>query len=126
MDFEAFWGLADRDWTRSGLTLAEGATLAKRLLESALVPEAVLCLAAHAEVFIALASGRCEVKVLTAKEMEKWAGFAFHRGVVAVARRPAPLTLEAFLIGNPTPRRLAVAPNLTFYRYQISFKLQKV
>jgi tRNA G18 (ribose-2'-O)-methylase SpoU len=113
MDFEAYWGLKDRDWARSGVTLAEGATLVRRLLASKLTPEAVLCLPAHEAEFSALAAGRCEVKVLSPKEMDKWAGFAFHRGVVAVARRPAPLTLEQFLAGSPAPRRLAVAPNLT-------------
>jgi len=113
MDFEKYWGLNDRDWTRSGLTLAEGALLARRLLASTLVPEAVLCLPAHEVEFSALAAGRCEVKVLTPAEMDQWAGFAFHRGVVAVGRRPAPVSLEAFLAREPAPRRLAVAPNLT-------------
>lgn len=110
---EAFWGFTDKHWTRSGLTLAEGVTLASRLLTSPLVPEAVVCLAAHEEEFLTLAAGRCPVTVLTQAEMEKWAGFAFHRGVLAVARRPALLTLEAFLSRSVPPRRLAVAPNLT-------------
>lgn len=109
---EAFWGFSDRQWTRSGLTLAEGVTLATRLLTSSLVPEAVLCLEPHAAEFEALAGGRCPVCVATTSQMEQWAGFAFHRGVVAVARRPAPWSLEAFLSG-PGRRRLAVAPNLT-------------
>ena len=113
MDFEAYWGLKDRDWARSGVTLAEGATLVRRLLSSTLTPEAVLCLAAHEAEFLALAGGRCEVNVLSPQEMERWAGFAFHRGVVAVARRPAPLTLAQFLARSPASRRLAVAPNLT-------------
>jgi tRNA G18 (ribose-2'-O)-methylase SpoU len=113
VDFEAYWGLSDRDWTRSGLTLAEGTLLARRLLQSRLQPEAVLCLPAHEAEFSELAAGRCELKVLSPQEMDQWAGFAFHRGVVAIARRPPPLTLEAFLAGEPAPRRLAVAPNLT-------------
>ena len=100
---EAFWAFTDKQWTRSDLTLAEGATLARRLLESALVPEAVLCLERLEAEFSALAGGRCPVTVLTPAEMEKWAGFAFHRGVVAVAQRPAPLTLEAFLNRSPAP-----------------------
>jgi len=110
---EAFWAFTDRQWTRSDLTLAEGATLARRLLASSLVPEAVLCLASHEAEFRILAADRCPVTVLSPAEMEKWAGFAFHRGVVAVARRPAPLGLEEFLAGQPAPRRLAVAPRLT-------------
>ena len=113
MGFDEFWGLGDKDWSRSGLTLAEGATLVRRLLLSPLVPEEVLCLAAHEPTYTALAAGRCPVRVLTPGEMEQWAGFAFHRGVVAVARRPVPLTLERFLSSSPEPRRLAVAPNLT-------------
>ena len=113
MDFEAYWGLTDRDWARSGVTLAEGATLVRRLLASTLTPEGVLCLPAHEAEFSILAGGRCEVKVLTAQEMDRWAGFAFHRGVVAMARRPVPLPLAEFLARSPSPRRLAVAPNLT-------------
>jgi tRNA G18 (ribose-2'-O)-methylase SpoU len=110
---EAFWAFTDRQWTRSDLTLAEGSTLAKRMLASSLVPEAVLCLATHETEFVALAAGRCPVTVLTPAEMDQWAGFAFHRGVVAVARRPEPLSLESFLSKTPAPRRLAVAPRLT-------------
>lgn len=110
---EGFWGFTDRQWTRSDLTLAEGVTLARRLLTSSLVPEAVLCLAAHEQEFALLAGGRCPVTVLTPAEMDRWAGFAFHRGVLVVARRPQPLDLETFLGRNPTPRRLAVAPRLT-------------
>lgn len=111
--FEAFWGFSDRQWTRSELTLAEGPTLAKRLLASSLVPEAVLCLAPYEVEFTELCAGRCPVTVLSQTEMEKWAGFAFHRGVVAVARRPQPVTLEEFLSRTPGPRRLAVASRLT-------------
>jgi len=51
--------------------------------------------------------------VLSPAEMDRWAGFAFHRGVIAIARRPEPLSLEAFLTATPAPLRLAVAPNLT-------------
>lgn len=108
---EGFWEFNDRQWTRSDLTLAEGPTLARRLLASSLVPEAVLCLESHEPEFRSLAAGRCPVTVLTQPEMERWAGFAFHRGVLAVARRPQPLSLAAFLSG--APRRLAVAPRLT-------------
>jgi tRNA G18 (ribose-2'-O)-methylase SpoU len=107
------WGRSDREWTRSGLTLAEGATLVERLLASPLEPEGVFCLAAHEATAFIWAQGRCAVNVLTEPEMHRWAGFAFHRGVVAIARRPAPLTLEAFLSQDPAPRRLAVAPRLT-------------
>ena len=110
---EAFWGFTDRHWTRSGLTLAEGVLLARRLLSSPLVPEAVICLARHEQEFVELAAGRCPVTILSPAEMEKWAGFAFHRGVLAVARRPEPLRLEAFLARSPAPQRLVVAPNLT-------------
>lgn len=111
--FEAFWGLGDRDWTRSGLTLAEGPLLARRLLESGLVPEGVLCLAEHAPAFTALAGDRCPVTVLTQNDLERWAGYAFHRGVLAVGRRPPALGLEAALARGPGLRRLAVAPRLT-------------
>jgi len=113
MEFDEFWGLKDKDWSRSGLTLAEGSLLVRRMLSSSLVPEAVLCLPAHEAEVQVLAAGRCPVRVLTPAEMDQWAGFAFHRGVVAIARRPRPLSLEAFLTRSPSPRRLAVAPNLT-------------
>lgn len=110
---EGFWAFTDRQWTRSSLALAEGVLLARRLLASPLVPEAVLCLAHHEQEFTALAAGRCPVTVLSQAEMEQWAGFAFHRGVLAVAQRPSALSLEAFLSRSPAPRRLAVAPRLT-------------
>lgn len=109
---EGFWGFTDRQWTRSGLTLAEGVTLVRRLLESPLDPEGVYCTEAHGPQMLELVAGRCPVHLLTQAEMERTAGFAFHRGVAAVARRPAALSLEAFL-GAALPRRLAVAPRLT-------------
>jgi len=110
---EVFWGFSERQWTRSGLTLAEGVTLATRLLQSPLVPESVVCLAAHEAEFVALARGRCPVTVVSDEQMQAQAGFAFHRGVIAVAQRPRALTLEEFLTSRPAPLRLAVAPNLT-------------
>jgi tRNA G18 (ribose-2'-O)-methylase SpoU len=113
MGLEQWWGRSDREWTLSGLTLAEGATLVERLLASPLEPEGVFCLAAHEAAVTPWTGGRCPVTVLTEAEMHRWAGFPFHRGIVAIARRPAPLTLEAFLVAAPAPGRLAVAPRLT-------------
>ena len=108
---QAYWGLSDGQWTRSGLTLAEGLTLCRRLLASPLIPESVFCLPQHEHELVEAAGGRCAVTVQTQSEMEKWAGFPFHRGVVAIARRPEGVSLESFLAGKA--RRLAVAPKLT-------------
>ncbi len=112
MDTKTWWGRTDRDWTKAGMTLAEGTTLTERLLASPLEPEGAFCLPAYEADVVKWANGRCPVSALTEAEMERWAGFAFHRGVVAIARRPPPLTLEEFVARVPAETRLAVAPRL--------------
>lgn len=110
---QAFWGKSDREWSQSGLTLAEGMTLVERLLSSPLDPQHVWTTEEHAEHFLALVRDRCPVEILAKKDLERVAGFPFHRGVAAVARRPESRTLETFLAETPGPQRLAVAPRLT-------------
>lgn len=92
--------------------MAEGLTLVTRLLTSSLVPEAVHCTPDQAETIRGLVADRCPLVVGSPEELSRWAGYPFHRGVMACARRPDPIPLESFLT-HPGARRLVCAPDLT-------------
>ncbi|MBL8968399.1 MAG: RNA methyltransferase [Spirochaetaceae bacterium] len=109
-DLLSFAALRERDLAREGLVLAEGRLLAERLLAAAgFEPVGVLCVPALAPRFEALAAGRCPVRVLPEGELAAVAGYAFHRGVLAAARRPASPGL-AGILAPAGPRRLVLLP----------------
>jgi tRNA G18 (ribose-2'-O)-methylase SpoU len=107
-----FAGLRDRDLRAEGVVVAEGRLLAERLLAAArrsaqggrdgkagsmpgplFVPPTsfetlgLLCVPALAEEFAGLAEGLCPLEVRPEPELAALAGFPFHRGVLAAARR---------------------------------------
>lgn len=96
----ALAGLRGRDLRAEGLVVAEGRLLAERLLAApGFAPIGVLALPGLAARFETLVQGRCPLIVLPEGEMARVAGFPFHRGVLAAARRPAPLSASAWLAG---------------------------
>lgn len=110
---ELYKNYRDRDYLRDGLTAAEGQLLARRLLESDLEPLGLVVSPGLEEEFTALAAGRCPLEVLSQDQMDSLAGFAFHRGVIALARRPRLQELEGFLQTPENRRRLVAVPRLT-------------
>lgn len=98
MDLAAFAALRDRDLRAEGLVVAEGRLLAERLLAaSRLEVLGVLCVPALAGRFEELAAGRCPVLVRPEAALAETAGYPFHRGVIAAARRPSLSGLGALL-----------------------------
>jgi tRNA G18 (ribose-2'-O)-methylase SpoU len=94
----AFSSLRDRDLKAEGLVVAEGRLLAERLLAApGYEALGLICLPGLEEAFGALAAGRCPVQVLSEGRMAELAGFPFHRGVIAAARRPTPPSPEDWL-----------------------------
>lgn len=117
LDLAAFAALRDRDLRAEGLVVAEGRLLAERLLLAGPRLEAlgVLCVPALAGRFEELSGGRCPVIVRPEASLAETAGYPFHRGVIAAARRP-PLPGLGALLGDGTPaaaappRRLLLLP----------------
>jgi tRNA G18 (ribose-2'-O)-methylase SpoU len=105
--------IRDRALKRKGILIAEGRLLVGRLLASGLEVLSILCAENMADEFRDLSRGRCPVHVLDNDEMERFAGFPFHRGVMAVAMRPAIVPLERFLSENAACRNLVICPRLS-------------
>lgn len=107
----AFASLRDRDLREEGIVVAEGRLLAERLLLAGRRFEAlgVLCVPALAGRFEEIAGGRCPVLVRPEAELAAIAGYPFHRGAIAAARRP-PLPGLGWLLGAAAPRRLLLLP----------------
>ncbi|WP_225727840.1 MULTISPECIES: RNA methyltransferase [unclassified Nocardia] len=80
---------------RKGLVIAEGVVVVQRMLDSRFAPTALLGVAKR---YDELAEELAEVSVpfyrTTAEIMAEVVGFHLNRGVLAVARRPEPLTLD--------------------------------
>jgi len=82
-------GLRDRDLGREGLLLLEGFLLLERALGAGLDVLEVACVPDSEERVRAALGGRdIDLQVMGRREMGVLAGFAFHRGVLALARRP--------------------------------------
>jgi tRNA G18 (ribose-2'-O)-methylase SpoU len=110
MELDLFRDLRDRDLRREGLLIAEGRWLVERLLASGWEVLSVLCAPRFAGHFRELAAGRCPVLTADEERLAELAGFPFHRGVLAAARRPRFPSLAAWLSGE-IPVRPAGAPS---------------
>ncbi len=111
MELELYRDLRDRDLRREGLLVAEGRWLVERLLASGWEVLSVLCAPRFAGHFRELAAGRCPVLTADEEQLARLAGFPFHRGVLAAARRPGFPSLAAWLLGERLPARPAGAPS---------------
>ena len=135
-ELAVFAGLRDRDLRAEGVVVAEGRLLAERLLAAArrsaqggmggagpaggppFVPPTsfealgMLCVPALAEEFAGLAEGLCPLEVWPESELAVLAGFPFHRGVLAAARRgplPRLADLGPCLGPDPDPQRAGLS-----------------
>jgi len=122
LDLAAFAALRDRDLRAEGLVLAEGRLLAERLLMATREPLAaraglprprfsplgLICVPALAPRFEELAAGLCPLTVLSEPECSQVAGYPFHRGVMAAARREAQPSLEEARLSSAS--RLVILP----------------
>jgi tRNA G18 (ribose-2'-O)-methylase SpoU len=112
-DISRYSNIRDRALKRKGILIAEGKLLVSRLLASDLEILSILCSERMAVEFREPARGRCPLSVLDNDEMESFAGFPFHRGVMATAVRPVIIPLERFLSENAECRNLVICPRLS-------------
>ncbi len=80
--------LRDRDLRSEGLFVAEGRLLVARAIESGLELLCVVADPASADEARALCGDRIPFRFCLPGELDEIAGFPFHRGMLAVARRP--------------------------------------
>ncbi len=118
MELGLYRDLRDRDLRREGLLIAEGRWLVERLLASGWEVLSVLCAPRFTEHFRRLAAERCPVLSAAEEELARTAGFPFHRGVLAAARRPEFPPLASWLARAGSPARpagttLVICPRLT-------------
>lgn len=92
---DLFANLRERDHAARGLMVLEGRLLLDKALDAGLAIEAALCVPSDLATVEARASGAFPVLSRPAPELSALAGFGFHRGVLAVARRPVPPRLDA-------------------------------
>ncbi len=80
--------LRDRDAAREGIMVLEGALLVDRALTAGAEVLGALSVPAAAADREAAAAGRFPVFAMSEGDIARVAGFPFHRGILAVARRP--------------------------------------
>lgn len=127
--FEKMIGLRDRDLRGEGFFVAEGRLLVERTIASGVAVEAIFAdeaASAEARALAAVSAGQGRffpVRVCAAGELDKVAGFPFHRGMLALAKRPLigrPATVSAIMpergaastLADSSPRVL-VLPAIT-------------
>jgi tRNA G18 (ribose-2'-O)-methylase SpoU len=95
---DPFRSLRDRDLAKEGLFITEGFEAVRSLLASEIPIESVLVVPGRVDAVEPLAAG-AEVLVADPELVKDTIGFDFHRGVVAAAHRPSPLSVGRLLIG---------------------------
>lgn len=87
-DLSRFLGMRDRDLRAEGLFVAEGRLLVERALAAGISVLAIAADGAASGEAIALSGGMVPVYPCDGKTLDAVAGFPFHRGMLAIARRP--------------------------------------
>lgn len=87
-NLDAFTRLRDRDYAREGLLVCEGRLVLEKALAAGLPIRSILCVPADEEAWRAIAPAGTAVLPMPRPQMEAHVGFAFHRGVLALAERP--------------------------------------
>lgn len=111
MDLDEITSLRDKDLRSLGVTVVEGRILVERALESdweflgSFIEPKAIDLESH------LAS-RAPCKIVDRETIRKVAGYPFHRGVLAVLRRPQVREAQDVVRNAPRPRRFAACPGV--------------
>jgi tRNA G18 (ribose-2'-O)-methylase SpoU len=86
--------LRERDLAARGLMLLEGAHLVERAARAGIALTDIHCVPAAVEAAKAWVGAGTSLRVLPEAEISLLAGYPFHRGVLALGRRPFPVSLE--------------------------------
>ncbi|HOM16218.1 MAG TPA: RNA methyltransferase [Thermoguttaceae bacterium] len=105
--------LPDRTLRGENIFLAEGKLVALRLLDSSYPVESVLAADEHADEMAQIVADRAPVFAASEELIQQIVGYPFHRGVLALGRRPAQTPTWAEVLDQfslTQPLRLAVLP----------------
>ena len=83
-----FTRLRDRDYAREGLLVCEGRLVLEKAMSAGLPIRSILCVPSDEEAWRSRAPAGTTVLSMPRPDMEAHVGFAFHRGVLALAERP--------------------------------------
>jgi len=106
-----FVNLREKDLRREGLFVAEGKLLVERSLISGYEVLGIVSDKASSDAAFMSAGSTIPVYVCTSEEIDRLAGFSFHRGMLALVRRPEQKNFT-FSDINGSPRVL-VLPSIT-------------
>lgn len=88
-----FSGLRDRDYAREGLFVCEGRLVIEKALAAGIRLRALVCVPADEALWLgalaAAGQGDLSPRAMGRPELAELVGFAFHRGAIALAERPA-------------------------------------
>lgn len=98
MDFDLslLSGLKEKDFSRSGLMALEGRILIEKALAAGVDIIGLACVDERKEEWTAASRGAFPVHPMTHAELSALVDFPFHRGAIAMARRPEILAFGAF------------------------------
>jgi tRNA G18 (ribose-2'-O)-methylase SpoU len=109
----SYRNLRDRTLRGENIFLAEGAVVVERMLRSRYEAESILVDEEHAAAFAAMMP-RCPVYMATPDLIRAIAGFNFHRGALAVGRRPEGLRMDELMtLPLDAPCCVLVCPAVT-------------
>jgi tRNA G18 (ribose-2'-O)-methylase SpoU len=92
--------------------IAEGDKLVRRAIAAGIAIESLLVGRRYAPEFATLVSQEVPLYRVDDAAIEELIGFNFHRGVLAHARRPSPLSLDALLATLPPQATIVLCPDL--------------
>ena len=95
-----FTRLRDRDYAREGLLVCEGRLVLEKAMAAGLVIRSILCVPSDEETWRFRAPPGATILSMSRPEMEAHVGFAFHRGVLALAERPVVFTCPSHAEGQ--------------------------
>ncbi len=90
---DSFDGLRDRDYRAENRFVAEGRIVIEKAIENGVELESLVCVASELPHWESLVGTQAELSVMTPSELESTIGYKFHRGVLAIGKRPPISTL---------------------------------
>ena len=99
-EISLFRDIRERDLKREGVCIGEGPYVVERMVASGWAVTGILCSERLSDRGKVIAGIGVPLTIMPEKELQKIAGFPFHRGMLAVAERPILSCAVDLLMGN--------------------------
>ncbi|MEJ5184627.1 MAG: RNA methyltransferase [Rectinemataceae bacterium] len=113
-DIRALARLRDRDIAREGLMVLEGRIVIEKALSCSIVPELLVCTQEQAPYWQTMPGVQDHLVIMSHDELCALVDFKFHRGVLALAHKPALGSLDGWLARIDTVRAGASEASVAF------------